>query len=108
MRTFSILFAVLTVYCGSLLVAAWSFTAFKLEPAGFSTPALATATPTTTKRVTPATRWRPAIREQGHAQAYYDTLDVGDEYEAEPTTTTVERPTPRRVVDYDAARGTRL
>ena len=108
MQTLSILVAVLTVYCGSLLLAAWSFTSFKLEPAGFGTPVAAMATPATTKRATPVTRWRPAIRERGHDYAYYDTFDLDDDYEVEPAPTPAEPPAPRRVVGFEAAKGTRL
>ena len=109
MHTLSTLFAVLTVYCGSLLVAAWSFTGFNLEPTtGFGSPVAATVAPATTKRATPVTRWRPAIRERGYDYAHDDTFDLGDEVEAEPAPAPAAPPAPRRIVGYEAAKGTRL
>ncbi|MGI9382769.1 MAG: hypothetical protein ACR2PO_06410, partial [Methyloligellaceae bacterium] len=96
MRTISLLVTVLAVYCGIILLAAWSIsgiTRYTTEPSG---PAIvaskATLTGTALQRSKPVTRWdRPA---RSSEPTYYH--DGGDDEDHAPATmTTVQRSDPK-------------
>ena len=112
MRTISLLATVLAVYCGVVLLAAWSITSLTRHTAAPSGPAFvaseATVAGSTLHRSKPVTRWDRPARSHEPTYTYHDGAD--DEDYAPMTVITAQRvdPKPRSstglncFVGYDA------
>lgn len=96
MRTISLLATVLTVYCGIILLAAWSITGLSRTTTEPSSPAMvvsnATMTGAALQRSKPITRWDRQVRSDD-AIYYHDGAD--DEDAAPATIATVQRADPK-------------
>ena len=97
MRTISLLAGVLAVYCGVVLLAAWSITGLTRhtdEPLGSALVASeATLTGSTLHRSKPVTRWDRGARSNEPTYYYHDGAD--DEDYAPMTVTTAQRAEPK-------------